>query len=356
MRSLACPKPASRGWDNRDCSCCSPHQTNRLFKLLKIGLVGCGYLGSRHLKHLSSLEGVEVSRIWDQDPVALTRAAENFGILPAGSLEDLLSNSDAVDVVTPTATHFEIGRRVLEAGLPLFIEKPLCATGEEGERLVEMADAARLPIQVGHIERFNPAFRALQTLNIRPSFIEAHRLAPWNPRGIDVAVVHDLMIHDLDLLLALAGEFPDAVHASGVGVVTDSVDIANVRLEFPGGLVANITASRISLKQMRKLRIFASNAYITLDFVLGSCEYVGVSPDLDKIPENAQIIGEMGEGERKRFVHHSATFAEKGDALRLELESFRDAVLTGTTPPVTGGDGLRALKLAELVVIKISGN
>jgi predicted dehydrogenase len=324
--------------------------------LLKIGLVGCGYLGSRHLKHLSSLEGVEVSRVWDKDPVALARAVEDFKLPPAGSLKDLLSRSDAVDVVTPTATHFEIGRQILEAGLPLFIEKPLCATGDEGARLVDLAAKAKLPIQVGHIERFNQAFRALQTLNIRSSFIEAHRLASWNPRGIDVAVVHDLMIHDLDLILTLAGEFPDAVYASGVGVVTDSVDIANARLEFPGGLVANVTASRISLKQMRKLRIFASNAYITLDFSHGTCEYVGVSSTKDAIPDQALIIGEMGEGERKRCVHRSFPYAEEGDALRLELESFRDAILAGTTPRVTGEDALRALKLAELVVDRITGN
>ena len=323
--------------------------------MLKIGLVGCGYLGSRHLKHLCAIKEVDVSCVWDKDPVALANAVRDYNVTPADNLEDLIRRSDAVDVVTPTSTHFEIGKKVIDAGLPVFMEKPICATYGEGEKLVEMAETAGIPIQVGHIERFNQAFRALQTVTVRPGFIEAHRLAPWNPRGGDVAVVHDLMIHDLDIILTLAGDFPSAVNASGIDVVTNSIDIANVRLEFPEGLVANVTASRISLKMMRKLRLFGSNVYIALNFKSGTCEYVGVAADKDDIPADSQFLGDLGEGDYKRLIYRRFIPAEEGDALKMQLESFRDAVLSGSKPVVSGKDGLQALKLAEMIVNEIKG-
>ncbi len=318
--------------------------------LLKIGLVGVGYLGSRHLRHLVSLDNVEVSGVWDADPAARRRMAGEFDVPAAGGLAELIDRSDAVDVATPTSTHCEIGLRVIAAGRPLFVEKPLCATYAEGLRLLEQSEAAGVQIQVGHIERFNRAFRALQGIQVRPRFIEAHRLAPWNPRGVDVAVVHDLMIHDLDLVLALSEGEPDHIHANGVGVVTDSIDIATARIEFTDGMVANLTASRISLKKMRRLRLFCGNEYIALDLGQGSCEYVGVTQDGQPVPDGAEAVQELALGPRRRQLYRRLLIAAEGDALRLELEAFRDAVLTGASPPVTGIDGLRVLKLAEQLV------
>ncbi len=322
-------------------------------KNLKIGLVGCGYLGSRHLGHLCGIDGLEVSGVWDVDPDALGRACHDFNVRAASGLEELIRQSDALDVVTPTSTHFEIGSLVVDAGLPLFIEKPICATYAEGRQLVDKAKSASVPIQVGHIERFNRAFRALSGVNVKPGFIEAHRLAPWSPRGGDVAVVHDLMIHDLDLILTLAGDFPAQLHASGVGVVSDSVDIANVRLEFEDGLVANVTASRISLKRMRKLRMFGRSEYIALDLGDGTCEYIGATDDKAEIPVGSQLFGTLGEGEKQRIIYRRRLEADDGDALKMQLESFRDAVVNSIDPPVTGEDGLKALRLAELIVSQI---
>lgn len=324
--------------------------------LLKIGLVGVGYLGSRHLRHLVELDGVGVAGIWDIDKASLYKVSSEFDVKAASSLKHLLSLSDGLVLATPTSTHFEIGTEVLDHGKPLFVEKPVCATVDEARLLVEQAERKGVPVQVGHIERFNRAFRALEQVDINPRFIEAHRIAPWSPRGIDVAVVHDLMIHDLDLILALAKGEPSHIHANGVGVVTDSVDIATSRIEFSDGLVANVTASRISLKKMRKLRLFGESEYIVLDLDKGKCEYIGVTDRQDQIPPSAQPLGEIMIGTRQRRLHHRFLEVPYGDSLRLELESFRDAVLNGTPPLVSGGDGLKALELAERIVHAIREN
>lgn len=321
--------------------------------MLKIGLVGVGYLGSRHLKHLLTLDGVQVAGVWDADVSVRGQVEREFGVRAAGSLDELLSWTDAIDLVTPTSTHYELGMKAVAAGKPLFVEKPLSATYDEGARLLEAAERAGVPVQVGHIERFNRAFRALAGMTVKPRFIEVHRLAPWNPRGVDVAVVYDLMIHDLDLVLALAGRTPNHLHASGVGVITDSVDIATARIEFPGGLVANLTASRISLKRMRKLRLFGEREYIALDLDKGTCEYVGGSLPGEVLPSGAELLGKLGSGDREVTLHRRYLEAPEGDALKLELAGFRDAIVNGTPPSVTGEDGLRALALAEQVIAAI---
>ena len=321
--------------------------------LLKIGLVGCGYLGVRHLLHLCDMETVEVSGVWDTDPKALAKAADEFNVSAAENLSELIDRSDAVDIVTPTSTHYEIGVKAAGAGKPIFVEKPICATYGEGSRLLEKAGNSGVIVQVGHIERYNRAFRSLKGVDVQPHFIEAHRLSPWNPRGGDVAVVHDLMIHDLDLILALSHDFPKQVHASGVEVVTDSVDIANARLEFENGLVANVTASRISLKVMRKLRIFGSNEYIALDLAQGTCEYIGAVSSGSSIPPEAKPIGELGEESMRRTLYMRYLPVQEGDALKLQLEAFRDSIYTGIPAAATGDDGLKALKLADLIVANI---
>lgn len=321
---------------------------------LKIGLIGVGYLGNHHLNHLLDIEGVTVSGFWDINSDVRNEIHSKFGVYAANNLQELIELSDAIDIVTPTSTHFSIANDVINAKRSVFIEKPLTATVSEGAELVKNARNAGVQIQVGHIERFNKAFRALKSTNVSPQFIEAHRLSPWSERGADVAVVLDLMIHDLDLVLSLADGSVTQVHASGVGVVTDSVDIATARIEFEGGLVANITASRISLKRMRKLRIFGRHEYIALDLNKGQCEYVGVV-GLDKpIPENSSFLGDIGEGGTGYHLYHRFLTATDKDALKLELEAFRDSVTKGTPPPVSGSDGLKALELAERIVSEIN--
>ena len=323
--------------------------------MLKIGLVGAGYLGTRHLNHLTTLEGVTVPAIWDSDPATLNEAAAKFNVPAAESEAKLFALCDAIVCVTTTSSHFAIGMNAVDAGLPLFIEKPICATVTEGAHLVETAERKNVPIQVGHIERFNRAFRALDQIKVRPRFVEAHRLAQWKPRGADVAVILDLMIHDLDLLLALAGEFPNHIHASGVGVLSPSIDIANARLEFPSGLVANVTASRISLKQMRKLRLFGQAEYVALDMGKGTCEYVGGDMSGKELPEGTEVLGDLEFGPRHLKVFRRFVEAPEGDAMRLELSAFRDMVVNGTKPVVSAQAGLEALKLAELVIDRIKG-
>jgi len=324
--------------------------------MIKIGLAGVGYLGTRHLNHLTTLKGVHVSGIWDSDPETLKKVAAEFDVPPAKSIDDLIDISDAIDVVTPTSTHFDVGSKVLKAGKPLFIEKPICASVAEGEGLVKLGVENGTFIQVGHIERFNRAFRALKDVKVKPRFIEAHRLSTWSSRGVDVAVVHDLMIHDLDLILTLADSEPVHVHANGVGVISDHVDIATTRIEFADGMVANVTASRISLKRMRKLRMFGANEYISLDMNEGTCEFVGATPDGETVPDDVQYLGALDIGTRHRGIFMRTTDAPEDDAMRLELKAFRDSIINGTPPAVSGEDGLGALRLAERIVKVIEEN
>lgn len=335
--------------------------------MLKIGLAGVGYLGSRHLKHLQEMDNVQLSGVWDSNPTVRHNLRQTEHVPIMESFDELLRLSDAIDLVTPTFTHYELGMKVIASGRPLFVEKPLCATYPEGCKLVERAAAMGVMIQVGHIERFNRAYRALKTIigkhndttgavKVSPRFIEAHRLAPWAGRGVDVAVIYDLMIHDLDLILSLIDAEVVAVYASGVGVVTNSVDIANARLEFHNGAVANVTASRISLKRMRKIRIFGDHEYIALDFNKGTCEYVGAAASVDSMPAGAEPLGAIGEGEHHYALYRTFLHSTEGDALRLELLAFRDAVMHDTKPLITGEDGLRALLLADHVVKAINAH
>jgi len=299
------------------------------------------------------MKGVEVVAVFDPDDAACSRVVNEYRLPIASSLEEAIHYADAVLVASPTTSHFDIGMKVVAAGRPLFIEKPICATTEEGERLVTAALKAGVPIQVGQIERFNRAVRSLGGRALRPRFIEAHRLAEWNPRGVDVAVVHDLMIHDLDLILYFAGERPSRIEASGVGVITSTIDIANARLTFPSGLVANVTASRISLKRMRKMRLFGASEYISLDLGKGACEVIGVDDGTQGIPEGAIPLGEMELRGLRRRVWRQIPDAPEDDAMRLELTAFQRTVEEGLSPVVSGAEGLAALQLAEAVVAEI---
>ena len=235
--------------------------------MTKIGVIGAGHLGKIHIRLLKEIKEFDLIGFYDTNPVNSKKITTEFGISSFGSAKELIDKCDAIDVVTPTKFHFEYAKMAIEKGKHLFVEKPITATIDEAQKLVKLAERKDIKVQVGHVERFNPAFTAIQKDCNNPMFIEAHRLAEFNPRGTDIPVVHDLMIHDIDIILKIVDSKIKSIHASGVSIISDTPDIANARIEFENGCVANLTASRISFKNMRKTRIFQKNAYIVVDFL-----------------------------------------------------------------------------------------
>jgi predicted dehydrogenase len=314
--------------------------------------VGAGYLGTIHARLLAA-QPIQWTGVYDVDPARSQKVAADFGSKAVNSLEELIAASDALVVASATASHYAVGKQILQAGKHLFLEKPITTTPAEGEELVALAKKKNLVLQVGHVERFSRAFRSLGTDHPRPQFVEAHRLSQFRPRGTDVAVVLDLMIHDLDLILGLMGELPSVVEASGVAVISEGVDIANARLTFPSGAVANVTASRISANPMRKLRMFASDSYISLDFATGSTQVFHLArPGEENIPGTTSL-GEIEKAAVKRHILFSSPSAPEGNAIQMEQQAFFKAIETGTPPPCSGEDGLRALKVATLILEKM---
>ena len=320
---------------------------------LRVGVVGAGYLGTIHCRLLSANTDVMWTGVFDTDKNKAQSVAEQFGGLSAPSLEHMIEHNDALMVVSATSSHFAVAKQALEAGKHVFLEKPITTTVAEGEELVALAKTKALVIQVGHVERFSRAFRALGKDYPHPKFIEAHRLAQFKPRGTDVAVVLDLMIHDLDLILKLMGEFPSQIDASGVAVISEAADIANARLTFPSGGVANVTASRISANPMRKLRMFSEDSYISLDFAKGEVQQFRLAHTDEEHVAGTLMLGEIEKGAVKRKMLMGAPSAPEGNAIDMEQRAFFDAIVNGTEPPVTGQDGLDALKVAVKILEKI---
>lgn len=322
---------------------------------LKVGVIGTGHLGKLHIKMFKSIENCELIGIYDSDPEQIQTVSAEFNIPAANSFEDLLKKVDAVSIAATTTAHYNIAKKCFEDGIHVFIEKPITVTIKEAEELVEMSEKKNLNLQVGHIERFNPALVAMEKYIDEPRFIQTDRLAQFNPRGTDVAVVLDLMIHDIDIILSLVKSDVTDVHANGVAVVSDHLDIANARLQFENGAVANVTASRISQKKMRKMRIFQRDSYIALDFVTGVAEaYRLMSPDAE-VSSNLISFGEIGVGEKRRKLVYEQPEQKEINALQYELQLFVNSVINRTKPVVSGVDGLRALKVAELIIQKIEG-
>jgi hypothetical protein len=319
---------------------------------LSVGLVGAGYLGRIHARLIAG-QDVDWTGVFDPVQERREKVASEFGGQPVDSLEALLTKCDALVVAAATAAHFETARIALSAGKHVFLEKPITTTPAEGEELVKIARDNKLVLQVGHVERFNRAFRSLGSDFPPPKFVEAHRLSQFKPRGTDVAVVLDLMIHDLDLILKMMGEYPSKIDASGVAVISEAADIANARLTFPSGGVANVTASRISATPMRKLRMFAADSYIALDFATGATQVFKIAgADEEHVP-GTTMLGEIEKGAVKRHILMSSPQAPEGNAILMEQEQFFEAVQNGTEPPVTGEDGLAALKVASEILKKI---
>ncbi len=322
--------------------------------MLKIGVLGAGHLGKIHIKCLQlAAEVYELAGFFDPNREIAEQAAAQLGVRSFPSADDLLNEVDVVDIVTPTSTHFELAALAIQRRKHVFIEKPLTSTLEEAKQLLELSRQYGVKVQVGHVERFNPALLALGNLALAPMFIEAHRLATFNPRGTDVSVVLDLMIHDLDIVLSLVDSPVQFVSASGVAVVSDTPDIANARIEFANGCVANLTASRISLKQMRKVRLFQKDAYISLDLLEKSAQVIRLfdagHPDA---PHDSGIELETPKG--KKIIHLDAPVIEPVNAIKLELETFAACILENTRPRVNIEDGYRALELAYQLLADIN--
>ena len=294
--------------------------------------------------------------VHDTDPARAEQVASMHGVRSFERREDLLAAVDAVTVATVTSTHHNVVLAALQAGKHVLVEKPITSTTEEAQQLVDLAASRGLTLQVGHIERFNPAILALEPLKVRPLFIESHRLAQFNPRGADVAVVLDLMIHDIDLILSLVGSPVDRIDANGVAVVSDTPDIANARIQFRNGCVANVTASRISQNKMRKMRLFQHDAYISIDFAQPVAEVFRIVDEGDAQVQPTMLLGKIDQGSRKRLIVYERLEIPPLNALLEEMRSFVNCVATGATPVVSGRDGLQALDVAAEILRSIESH
>ena len=323
----------------------------------KIGVVGVGHLGKRHLENLMSLNKAFCAGFYDKNINRANQLENETGAKKFFSIQELLDQSEAIIIAVPTSDHYKVGRLCLESGKHVFIEKPICASIVEAEAMVELANTKKLILQVGHVERVNPAVLTLKETDIplEPRYIETHRLAPYRIRGTEVPVVLDLMIHDLDVILSLVNSPVTNVSATGVSIMTKSVDIANARLEFSNGCVANITSSRVAKDYVRKLRLFEQEIYITIDFLQGLTEVYKV---LDENKENpkALISAPVETNGQNRQIVYEKLKQKSINALALELENFIASIDGEEEPIVTGEEGLEALKLAMLIQEAIEQN
>ncbi|PPK87630.1 putative dehydrogenase [Neolewinella xylanilytica] len=325
--------------------------------MLSIGLIGVGHLGKIHLKCLQLASAdYDLVGIYDTDRKLAEEVAETFGVNAFPSVDALIEAVKVVDVVTPTSSHYSVVKRALEAGCHVFVEKPLTETLEEARELIALSRSAGKLVQVGHVERFNPALLALGDVPVKPYFIEAHRLAMFNPRGTDVSVVLDLMIHDLDIVLKLAGAEVADVRASGVAVLSTTPDIVNARIEFTNGAVANLTASRVSLKNMRKVRLFQRDAYLSLDLLEKESQVVRLfDSDGTNIPDRGQQFP-LDTPRGPRIIHVDQPKSGPVNAIQMELESLARSIEQGEPVAVSIEDGYRALELAQRITDAVAAS
>lgn len=320
--------------------------------MLKIGVLGAGHLGKIHIRLIKEIPGYELVGFYDPDPAKSAEVEKEFGIKRLNSVDEIIEKCDVVDVVTPTLSHYECASLALRSSRHVFIEKPVTNTLDEARSLMELAREANVKVQVGHVERFNPAYLAAKDYCTQPMFIEAHRLAQFNIRGTDVPVILDLMIHDIDIILSMVNSSVKRISASGVAVVSDTPDIANTRIEFDNGCVANLTASRISVKSMRKMRLFQKDAYISIDFLKKKTDIVRLKNIIGE-PTPDEMFIDLGEGKGKKAVTFEVPEVMETNAIKSELEAFQKAILENTTPLVTMEDGYNALDVAHKILEKI---
>ncbi len=322
---------------------------------LKVGIIGVGHFGKNHIR--CHKEGkFKLVGFYDIDKEVSDSVEKEFSIPQFLTYEALLKEVDMVDVVVPTNVHFEVAKKAILAGKHVFIEKPVTSTPDEALELKKLAIKNNVKIQVGHIERFNPAFTAIKTQINNPKFIELHRLGQFHPRNKDVPVVMDLMIHDIDIILNVVNSKVKFILSSGVPIISDTPDITNARLEFENGCIVNMTASRISLKPMRKLRLFQSDAYLSIDFLEKKSEVVRIK-QVDEIPDDPfAMIMDLGEGKQKKQIFFESPDIVEINALVEELNSFYESIRNNASPVVSIDDGYKALKLANEIMEKMSSN
>jgi predicted dehydrogenase len=316
--------------------------------MLKAGVLGAGHLGKIHLKLLQQSNKYELVGFYDPSKENAQKVSKEFGYHAFNSIEELIEAVDVVDIVTPTLSHFVCAKQAIEKGCHVFIEKPITKTVVEAEAIRTLASQKHVKGQVGHVERFNPAFTAVKDMIVSPMFIECHRLAEFNPRGTDVPVVLDLMIHDIDIILSVVDSPVKNIHASGVTVISETPDIANARIEFENGCVANLTASRISMKNMRKSRFFQKDAYISVDFLEKKSEVVRMQ-DVPENPDEFAMILQNAEGVKKQ-IYFDNPEVTPNNAILDELESFATAIENNTKPVVSLQQGTNALRVAQRII------
>lgn len=322
--------------------------------MLKIGVLGAGHLGKIHLRLIKEISDYELVGFFDTDDAKALCAEQALGVRRFADMNELIDEADVVDIVTPTLSHFDCAASAIKMSKHVFIEKPLAGTLEEARQLIRLAREAGIKAMVGHVERFNPAFLALNGMALHPMFIEAHRLAQFHPRGTDVPVVLDLMIHDIDIILSLVKSNVRHISASGVAVISKTPDIANARIEFVNGCVANITSSRISMKQMRKIRLFQKNEYISMDLLEKTSEIFRISEVSNGRQTDVMII-ETGSASPKT-VSYEKVGNPNINSIKMELELFAKNIREGSEPAVTLTDGYRAMKLAHQILQIIEKN
>ena len=320
--------------------------------MLRIGVFGTGHLGKFHLNNWKEIPGTELIGFFDPNDVTAEAISEQYQLKRFLDEDDLIDACDAIDVVAPTDAHFNICKKAIRKTKHVFVEKPLANTMQEAEELVELVKESHIKLQVGHVERFNPAFLAVKDFDLNPMFIEVHRLAQFNPRGTEVSVILDLMIHDIDIILSIVKSDVKSVSSSGVAVLTDTPDIANVRIEFNNGCVANLTSSRISMKKMRKMRLFQKDAYIGIDFLNKTAEIIKLKKDEDINTFNFDLETPKG----TRTIAISNPQVPEVNAIKRELEEFVNSIQNKTATIVSEIDGYRAMEVAHQILQKINNH
>ncbi len=320
--------------------------------MITIGVLGAGHLGKIHLRCIIESDYFDLIGFYDPDEELSQQVSSELGIRRFETAEELIEKIQVVDIVTPTVAHFDLAEKAIKNSKHVFIEKPIVATPEEAQKLVSLATEAAVKVQVGHVERFNPAFIAARPFIINPKFIETHRLATFNPRGTDVPVVLDLMIHDIDIVLSIVKSGIKRISANGVAVVCDTPDIANARIEFDNGCVANLTASRISMKNMRKSRFFQNDAYIAVDYLDKKAEIIRMKDYDENNPDPFAMVLDIGEKGQKQIYFQNPEI-KVTNAIKTELETFAMSIINNTIPMVTLQDGCDAIEVAYQIMGKI---
>jgi predicted dehydrogenase len=320
--------------------------------MLKVGVFGVGHLGKFHLKNWEEIENVKLTGFYDPSDENANLAKKDFGLKRFKNADQLIEACDAVDIVAPTTLHFELCKKAILKSKHVFVEKPLANTMSEAKEIVKLTKEANIKLQVGHVERFNPALLAAKEHELNPMFIEVDRLAQFNPRGTDVSVILDLMIHDIDIILSLVKSSVKNVFANGVNVLSDTPDIANVRIEFDNGCVANLTSSRISMKKMRKMRLFQKDSYVGIDFLDKKTEIIKYKTPEDKDAFTFDIETNHG----KKTIAISSPVIKETNAIKMELQSFVNSIKNNKPTVVTDVDGYRAMEVAHLILDKIKSS